>query len=141
MPPAVLYPAAAAYAIVCACLYPRAAALLKRPGIWAGTLAVSLLAGLALGSPGSGLYMMLRAFVLTIGFSAIGEELANPAIRLRLVRFFGNEFFDTLEQAFVTLPAVLSAMPGGAELVRSPVRSLRSVIARLPDWLAGLDGR
>ena len=130
-----------AYAAACARFYPRAAALLKRIGIWAGVLVVSLLAGLVLGSPASGLYMALRAFVLTIGFAAIGEELLNPVVSSRLVCIFGPEFFNTLEQAFITLPAVLSAMPGGAELVRRPVRSLSGAIAMLPDWLAGLDAQ
>ncbi|HBB68083.1 MAG: hypothetical protein A2X28_05610 [Elusimicrobia bacterium GWA2_56_46] len=141
LPPAAMCLATGAYAAVCAWFYRRAAALLKRPGVWGGILAVSLLAGLALGSPVSGLYMALRAFVLAIGFSAIGEELFNPAIRLRLERLCGSEFFDTLEQAFGTLPAVLNAMPGGAELVKSPVRSLGGAIARMPGWLAGFDGQ
>ena len=141
IPSALMCLIAGAYAVVCACFYTRAEALLKRAGIWAGVLAVSLLAGLILGSPASGLYMALRAFVLTIGFAAIGEELMNPSIRSRLERLFGPVFFDTLEQAFDTLPAVMGAMPPGAELARSPVNSLRVAIAGLPVWLAGLNGR
>ncbi len=139
--PAPLCLIAGVYACACAWFYPRAAALLKRPGIWAGVLGVSLLAGLVLGSPASGLYMALRAFILSFGFAAIGSELMNPVIRSGLGRIFGPEFFNTLEQAFGTLPAVLSAMPRGAELARSPVSSLKLAIARMPDWLAGLDGQ
>ncbi|HAH30868.1 MAG TPA: hypothetical protein DCL44_00980 [Elusimicrobia bacterium] len=140
-PPALLCLVAGCYAAGCAHFYPRAGTLLKRTGIWAGVLTVSLLAGLVLGSPVSGLYMALRAFVLTMGFAAIGEELLNPAIRSRLVRLFGPEFFDTLEQAFDTLPTVLNAMPGGAELARNPVKSLSNSITRMPGWLAALDGQ
>ena len=66
---------AAVYGAVCALFYPRARALLGRPGVWAGVLGVSLLAGFILGAPLAGLYMALRAFVLTMGFSAVPERL------------------------------------------------------------------
>ncbi len=141
LPAGRLAAAAAVYGALCAAFYPRVRALLRRPGVWTGVLGVSLLAGLILGAPKAGLYMALRAFVLTIGFAAIGEELLNPRIRGFLERFFGGAFFETLEFAFSALPGVLAAFPPGRELARRPVASLRSVLALAPGWLEALEGR
>jgi nucleoside-triphosphatase THEP1 len=132
---------AAVYGGLCAAFYPRARALLGRPGVWGGVLAVSLLAGLVLGAPLAGVYMALRAFVLTLGFAAVGEELLNPRIRAWLERFLGGTFFETLEFAFASLPGVLAAFPSGRELAGRPVASLRAVVAMAPAWLESLAGR
>ncbi len=135
LPLPALCAAAAAYAGACALYYPRAGALLKRAGIWAGVLGVSLAAGLILGSAGAGFYMAVRAFVLTFGFSAIGSELTNPRIRSGLERLGGGVFFETLEYAFSALPEIISALPGGGEMARRPLASLSKVIASAPFWL------
>jgi nucleoside-triphosphatase THEP1 len=132
---------AVVYGALCAWFYPRASALLRRPGVWGGVLAVSFLAGLVLGAPLAGLYMALRAFVLTMGFSAVGEELLNPRIRAALERFVGGAFFETLEYAFAALPGIMEAFPSGRDLARRPVGALRSVIAMAPGWLEAISGR
>jgi nucleoside-triphosphatase THEP1 len=132
IPAAALCGLAGAYAFTCASFYPRARALLKRAGVWAGVLGVSLLAGLILGSPVSGLYMALRAFVLTIAFAAIGEELLNPSIRSALERLGGGVFFETLEYAFASLPGIIASFPSGRDIARRPVASLRKVISAAP---------
>ena len=139
--PALLAVTAAAYGALCAAFYPRARALLGRPGVWTGVLAVSLLAGFVLGAPRAGLYMALRAFVLTMGFSAVGEELLTPGIRAAVEKLVGVVFFETLEYAFAALPRVMAAFPSGRELARKPVGSLRSVIAMAPGWLEDMCGQ
>ncbi|MCX5786322.1 MAG: hypothetical protein NTX59_11600 [Elusimicrobia bacterium] len=135
IPAAAMLGGAALYAFICVRAYPRASALLKRVGVWAGVMAASLSAGLLLGSAVSGLYMALRAFILTMGFAAVGEELLNPSIRLRLERFCGGVFFETLEYAFSALPGIISSLPPGRELARRPVASLSKAISRAPSWL------
>ncbi len=131
---------AAAYAAACSFFYPRAGALARRFGVWAGVLAVSLFAGLLIGSISSGLYMAVRAFVLTFGFSAVGSELMNPRIRSWLERRGGGVFFETLEYAFSALPGIISALPSGREMVRRPVTSLNKVISTAPFWLDAIRG-
>lgn len=135
LPLPALCAAAAAYAGACVLYYPRSVALLRRAGIWAGVLAVSLAAGLILGSAGAGFYMAVRAFVLTFGFSAIGSELTNPLIRSGLERLGGGIFFETLEYAFGALPGMISALPPGREMVRRPLASLGKAISTAPFWL------
>jgi nucleoside-triphosphatase THEP1 len=131
--------AAAAYAGICALSYPRAAALLRRAGVWAGVLGVSLTAGLIMGNAAAGCYMAVRAFVLTFGFSAIGSELTNPLIRSGLERLGAGVFFETLEYAFGTLPEMISALPSGWELLRSPAASLSGAVSRAPALLAAIN--
>lgn len=130
---------AVCYGALCSLFYPRARALLGRPGVWTGVLGVSLLAGFVLGAPMAGLYMALRAFVVTMGFSAVGEELLNPRIKTALEKLVGGVFFETLEYAFAALPGVMAAFPSGRELARRPVGSLRAVIAMAPRWLGAPD--
>jgi nucleoside-triphosphatase THEP1 len=89
-------------------------------------------AGLVLGSPAAGLYMALRAFLLTMGFAAIGEELLNPAIRRLLERVFGGVFFETLEYAFAALPGVLAGLPPGRDFLRRPLAALGAAVALAP---------
>lgn len=122
----------AAYAYICARSYLRALALLKHTGLWAGILVTSLIAGVILGSATSGLYMALRAFILTLGFAAIGEELLNPAIRSRLEKLGGGVFFETLEYAFLALPGIIAGLPSGREFARRPLAVLGGVVARAP---------
>ena len=129
---------AAAYAAISSLAYPRVLALLKRAGVWAGVLCVSLLAGLVLGSAASGFYMALRAFILMAGFAAIGEELLNPSIRRALEKLGGGIFFETLEYAFGALPAAIAGLPTGAEFARRPAASLKQVISSAPLRLRAL---
>ena len=123
---------AAVYAFVCASYYPRALALLKRTGVWAGVLAASLISGLILGNLSAGLYMALRAFILMLGFSAIGCELMNPSIRRLLERLGGGVFFETLEYAFSGLPGIISGLPSGRDFAKRPLAVIGGAVARAP---------
>lgn len=138
LPLAALYAAAAAYAGLCAFLYPRCRSLLKRAGVWTGVLLVSLLAGLLLGSAQAGFYMAARAFILTFAFAAVGTELLNPVIRRLFGRLGGGLFFETLEYSFCALPGIMAAFPPGREIARRPVASLNRVISAAPYWLDSL---
>ena len=120
------------YAYLCSLFYPRARSLLRHAGLWAGVLSASVLAGLILGSSGAGFYMALRAFILTIGFAAIGEELLNPRIRSLMERIAGRIFFQTLEYAFNSLPGIIASLPSGRDFARRPLAVLGEAVARAP---------
>ena len=135
-----LMPAAAAiYGAACALVYPRALALLKKAGLWAGVLAASVLAGLIVGKTGAGFYMALRAFLLTMGFAAVGSELLNPAIRRFMERRGAGVFFGALEYAFASLPAILAGLPDGREFARRPLAVIGGGVARAPFLLDALE--
>ena len=138
VPLAALAAWAAAYALLCSIFYPKVRALLGRAGVWAGVLAASLAAGLILGSPQAGAYMALRAFLLTLGFAAIGCELAGPAIRAWLERLGGGIFFETLEYSFASLPGIIEGLPSGRDFLRRPLASLGGTVARAPFLLDSL---
>ena len=131
-PPAAILAGAVVYAYICVRFYPRAGSLLKRTGVWAGVLAASLLAGLILGSAEAGFYMAIRAFILTVGFAAIGCELTNPSIRRLLYRLGGGMFFETLEYAFSALPGIIAGLPSGRDFARRPLTVLGAAVARAP---------
>ncbi|MCM2267259.1 MAG: hypothetical protein NDI60_05715 [Elusimicrobiales bacterium] len=124
-----------AYGLACARFYSRAGRLLRRWGMWAGVLAVSLVAGWLLADLASGLRMAARAFSLTLGFAAVAQELLNPAVRRALEKMAGPVFFETLEYAFGSLPQVLSALPSGRDLLLRPAASLRTLLLRAPGLL------
>ena len=138
IPAAVMLAGAGVYAYVCARFYPRAGSLLKRSGVWAGVLTASLAAGFMLGSAEAGFYMALRAFILTLGFAAIGCELMNPSIRRQLERLGGGVFFETLEYAFNALPGIIAGLPSGRDFARRPLAVLGGTVARAPFLLDSL---
>ncbi|MBI5239044.1 MAG: DUF2478 domain-containing protein [Elusimicrobia bacterium] len=124
--------AAALYVWFCVRSWPRAARLMGKTGLWSGLLLAAVAAGLLLGRWQAGAQMGLRALVLTLGFSCIGSELTHPSLRRWLERRGGRLFFAALEQAFDSLPAVFAGLPPAKTLLRHPVSSLRSAVARAP---------
>jgi len=76
--------------------------------------------------------MALRAFILMLGFAAIGCELTNPSIRRLLERLGGGVFFETLEYAFSGLPGIISGLPSGRDFARRPLSVLGGTVARAP---------
>jgi len=135
----ILIAAAAVYAALCVRAYPRAIFIMKRMSLWSGIVILSALAGLLLGRWQAGVQMGLRAVLLTLGFSCIGEELRNPVLRRAMERLGGRPFFDAVEQAFSALPGVFAGLPPGAQFLRSPVASLRAAVSRAPVLLAALE--
>lgn len=141
VPVYVLALTAAGYGALCAAVYPRARRLLGRAGLWAGVAAASAGAGLLLGSLSAGVHMALRAFLVTTGFSAIGEELANPSLRRLLERLFGGVFFETLEYSFASLPGIIAGLPSARDFARRPLTCLGAAVRRAPHLLETPGGR
>ncbi|MEI7527571.1 MAG: nucleoside-triphosphatase [Elusimicrobiota bacterium] len=140
IPAAALLATAVIYGYLCARFYPRARRLLKHTGVWTGVAIASAAAGFMLGSVEAGLYMALRAFLLTLAFAAIGCELLNPAIRGLLERLAGRVFFETLEYAFSALPGIIAGLPSGRAFVRRPLAALGTAVARAPFLLDKAEG-
>jgi hypothetical protein len=129
--------------------YPAALRRLRRPGFWIGLGLLTVVAGLAslaAGSPkGSlgagvrvGVEMSLRAVFIALSFSALGSELANPAIRRLMERHGGASFLAALETAFDALPETIAAVPPARVLLRHPRRAVGTVLPHLERWLAEL---
>jgi nucleoside-triphosphatase THEP1 len=128
----------AGYAVICGARYARAAAIIQRISLWLGVLIVGVLAGAVLGRWQAGALMGFRAVVLTLGFSCVGEELMNPALRRPVERLVGQAFFDSLELAFLALPGVFAGLPSASRFLRHPAASLAGAIERAPVLLDAL---
>jgi nucleoside-triphosphatase THEP1 len=124
---------------------------LGKPGFWVGLLLLTMLAGavvsaLADETGGGWLHglalgagMSLNAVFVTLGFAALSTELAHPLLRGWLERAGGGRLHHAVQAAFATLPAVVGALPGGREFVRSPLRTLGQLLGRTDEWLAALE--
>lgn len=130
--------------------YRRVLRRLGRPGFWVGLLALTMLAGAvvsALADGGGGWLhglalgagMSLNAVFVALGFAALSAELAHPALRGWLEGVGGGRLHHAVQAAFATLPAVVAALPGGREFVRSPLRTLAGLLAHTDAWLAALE--
>ena len=126
------------YACLCVAGYARARAIMSRVGLWTGIFIVAALAGLLTGRWDSGVRMGLRAVLLTLGFSCIGEELCNPLLVAWMERRGAGVFFHALEQAFETLPEVMAGLPSAPVFLKNPAVALRNAVARAPALLEGL---
>ncbi len=129
---------AALYACLCVAGYARARAIMIHVGLWIGIFVVAALAGLLMGRWDPGIRMGLRAVMLTLGFSCIGEELCNPLLVAWMERRGGGVFFRALEQAFETLPEVMAGLPSAPVFLKNPAATLRDAVARAPTLLEGL---
>lgn len=129
---------------------------LRKPAFWVLFVIITLLSSVVFAGvqPGKltvwdgllvGLEMNFRAALVVIGFSVIGKELANPAIKDFFLRRSFRQFPMSLEAAFSTLPFIIGHLPPGRELARNPVAGLRQVISQTEFWLTriqlGLKGK
>ncbi|HSW29204.1 MAG TPA: nucleoside-triphosphatase [Longimicrobiales bacterium] len=131
--------------------YRRVLRRLGRPGFWVTLLLLTTLAGavvsaLADGAGGGWLHglalgagMSLNAVFVTLGFAALSTELSHPLLRGWLERAGGGRLHHAVQAAFATLPAVVGALPGGREFVRSPLRTVGQLLGRTDEWLAALE--
>jgi nucleoside-triphosphatase THEP1 len=69
-----------------------------------------------------GLQMNFRAAIVVIGFTALGKELYNPAIRTFLSGSVFRPLQASLELAFESLPDMIANLPNPSDFLRSPSR-------------------
>jgi nucleoside-triphosphatase THEP1 len=131
--------------------YRRVLRRLGRPGFWVSLLLLTMLAGAVVSSLagaggggwlrglGMGVGMSLNAVFVTLCFAALSAELAHPLLRTWLERVGGGRLHMAMQAAFATLPAVVAALPGGREFLRSPLRTLGHLLSRTDEWLGTLE--
>jgi nucleoside-triphosphatase THEP1 len=126
-------------ATVWAVRYKRALRQIARPRLWIFFVAITMITAFVLtrmqAEPVSnfaaiqtGIEMNLRAIVLIMGFTVLGTELYNPAIR----EFFGNTYFRqlpaALELSLDSLPAMIANTPNVKTILRNPVTVVHHLI-------------
>jgi nucleoside-triphosphatase THEP1 len=132
--------------------YKRAFRQLSKPGFWLFFVAITLLAAFVFteAAPGenailkglmTGLQMNFRAALMILGFSVLGTELYNPAVR----KFFMKSSFKNLplalELSAESLPVFIAGIPDLRTLVKNPVSVLRKVILNAESRLHEIRGR
>jgi nucleoside-triphosphatase THEP1 len=120
--------------------YKRAFRRLSKPGFWLFFVVLTLVTAFVFTEAQSGdhslksgiitgIQMNFRAAVVVLGFTVIGTELYNPAIR----NFFSATYFKNLplalELSAESLPDFIAAIPDLKSLVRNPVSVFHTVIS------------
>jgi len=82
-----------------------------------------------------GLEMNFRAVIVIIGFSVIGTELRNPALRKLFMNSKLWQLPLALEIAFDTLPLMISNLPRVMDVFKKPGRAFHQMVARVDYWL------
>jgi nucleoside-triphosphatase THEP1 len=126
-------------ATVWAVRYKRALRQIARPRLWIFFVAITMITAFVLTRMQSepvpvseaiqtGIEMNLRAIVLIMGFTVLGTELYNPAIR----KYFGNTYFRqlpaALELSLDSLPAMIANTPDVKTILRNPVTVVHHLI-------------
>lgn len=83
----------------------------------------------------AGLQMNFRAAIVIVGFSTIGTELYNPAIRTFLTKTTFKQLPSALEAAFDTLPFVVANLPSIKEFIKRPAIVFQQFISQIDFWL------
>ena len=120
--------------------YKRALRQLSRPKFWILFVFITLVTAFVItkAQPGensvlsgllTGIQMNFRAVVVIVGFSVLGTELYNPAVRNF---FLGTSFKNlplALELSAESLPLFIANIPDFRSLVRNPVALFYTVIS------------
>lgn len=132
--------------------YKRAFRRLSKPGFWIFFIVITLVTAFVFTEAQSGehslkegiitgIQMNFRAAVVVLGFTVIGTELYNPAIR----SFFSGTSFKNLplalELSAESLPDFIAAIPDLKSLIRNPVSVFHMVISRAEKRLHEIQNR
>lgn len=126
--------------------YKRALRQLVRPKFWIFFIAITMFTAFVftrIQSSSNGLMdglligveMNLRAIILIMGFSVLGNELYNPRIR----NFFMNSYFKQLplamELSVESLPSMIASIPEFKTIVKNPVSVIYHVMSQAEERL------
>ncbi len=75
--------------------------------------------------------MNFRALIIIVGFSALGTELYNPAIRKLFSRTHFRQLPLALELSAESLPSMIAAMPDLKTAIKDPASILSSMISHV----------
>ncbi|MDP4224664.1 MAG: nucleoside-triphosphatase, partial [Bacteroidota bacterium] len=132
--------------------YKRALRQLSKPGFWIFFIVITLLTAFAFTAAKSGenllikglltgFQMNFRAAVVVVGFSVIGTELYNPAVRDYFVRTSFRNLPLALELSAESLPAFIANIPDFKSLVRNPVSIFYQVLSQADSRLSEIKSR
>ncbi len=133
--------------VILAVRYKRAMRQLARPGFWITFVIITMLSALAFTAfqPGNtniaegvliGIQMNFRALIIIVGFSALGTELYNPAIRKLFSRTHFRQLPLALELSAESLPSMIAAMPDLKTAIKDPASILSSMISHVESRLS-----
>lgn len=138
-----LYWAALVVAIVViwALRYKRALRQLVRPKFWIFFVAITMFTAFIItriqSSSNSvmdglliGLEMNLRAIILIMGFSVLGNELYNPKIRNFFMKSYFKQLPLAMELSVESLPVMVAAIPDFKTIIKNPVSVIFRVMSQ-----------
>ena len=132
--------------------YRRAMRQLTRPKFWIFFVVITLITAFVFAKAGegesvwgqgllTGIQMNFRAVVIIVGFSALGTELYNPAVR----NFFMKTSFRNLplavELSVESLPDFIATIPDFKSLVKNPVSIFYKVLSHAGSRLSEIKGK
>lgn len=82
-----------------------------------------------------GLKMILRAFVMIIGFSVIGIELKHRAIKTFFYRLGFDRMQPAMEIAFLSLPFMMGSLQKIIKKTKSPFKVIECILASARNWI------
>jgi nucleoside-triphosphatase THEP1 len=83
-----------------------------------------------------GIQMNFRAVIIIVGFSVLGTELYNPAIRQLFLKSSFKQLPLALELSFKTLPSMIADIPEFKTILKNPVSVFYNIISRVDFRLA-----
>ena len=138
--------------VVWSARYRRAMRQLTRPKFWIFFVVITLITAFVFAKVGegesvwvqgllTGIQMNFRAVVIIVGFSALGTELYNPAVR----NFFMKTSFRNLplavELSVESLPDFIATIPDFKSLVKNPVSIFYKVLSHAGSRLSEIKAK
>ncbi len=117
--------------------YKRALRQLSKPRFWVSFVIITMLtafvfnqiqSGTLAGGLMIGLQMNVRAVMIILGFSVLGTELYNPAIRGFFMRSSFKQLPLALELSFESLPSMIANIPELKAILRNPVAVIHRIV-------------
>jgi nucleoside-triphosphatase THEP1 len=132
--------------------YKRALRQLSKPKFWILFVLITIITALlftkvqegqSYWSAGllTGIQMNFRAILIIVGFSALGTELYNPAVRNFFMRTSFKNLPLAMELSAESLPAFIAAIPDFKTLRKDPVSILYTVISHADMRFSEIKGR
>jgi nucleoside-triphosphatase THEP1 len=119
--------------------YKRALNQLSRPRFWIYFALITMVTAFVFTKMESksfeqglliGIQMNFRAVIIILGFSVLGTELYNPAIRAFFLRTSFQQLPLALELSFESLPSIVSNIPDFKVFIKNPVSIISNVISQ-----------
>ncbi len=130
--------------------YKRALRQLTKPGFWLFFVIITMITSFVFSKVQNqswqegmmiGLQMNFRAVAVVLGFSVLGTELYNPAIRSFFLKTSFKQLPAALELSFESLPQMIAHIPDFKSVIKNPVSILSQVILHGEERLREFKGK